>query len=185
MASDATPSGGSEPGTVLGTHEGVQFTLRDASVIDELEPLWLDLFDHHVSVGGGGIITIARDLSWPRRRVLYEHLFTEPGTFVVLAEQDGNPVGYALCHIKAGPDDTWDTGDLIGEVETLVLSPKVRGGGLGTALLDTTETELGRRGAHDVLIAVLAGNDDAMRFYQRRGMKPTVTFLMRLGSDGR
>ena len=34
-----------------------------------------------------------------------------------------------------------------------------------------------------VLIAVLAGNDQAQAFYERRGMRPTVTYLMRLGGD--
>ena len=46
---------------------------------------------------------------------------------MVLAERDDRPVGYALCHLRTGPDDTWDTGDVLGEVETLVLSAEVRG----------------------------------------------------------
>jgi ribosomal protein S18 acetylase RimI-like enzyme len=159
----------------------VTFTLRGADCLELLEPLWLHLFDHHRSVGDAGFPSIDRSESWPRRRRLYEQLFSEPGTFVVLAERDGTPIGYALCHLRVGPDDTWTTGDVIGEVETLVLSPAARGRGLGTALLDTAEEELARRGAHDVLIAVMAGNESVEEFYRRRGMKPTVTYLMRLG----
>lgn len=173
--------GASSDGTRLGQHGGVTFTLRGVDCLDLLEPLWLDLFDHHHSVGDAGFPTIDRSESWPRRRRLYEQLFAEPGTFVVLAEQGGEPVGYALCHLRIGPDDTWTTGDVIGEVETLVLSPTVRGAGLGTALLDAAEAELARRSADDVMIAVMAGNDRVEEFYRRRGMKPTVTFLMRLG----
>ncbi len=181
MTHDVAPTDGHPDGTLLGSHEDVQFTLRDASVLDVLEPLWLDLFDHHLDVGGAGVTTISRDLSWPRRRKLYESLFAHPGTFVVLAQRDERAVGYALCHIRTGADDTWDTGDLIGEVETLVLAPELRDQGHGVALLDTAEAELAHRGAHDVLIGVLAGNDRARRFYERRGMRPTVMFLMRLG----
>ena len=72
------------------------------------------------------------------------------------------------------------TGQWIGEVETLVVAPEARGDGAGTALLDCAEAELGRRGAHDIVIGVLAGNDRALEFYRRRGMRPTMTYLMRL-----
>jgi ribosomal protein S18 acetylase RimI-like enzyme len=104
----------------------------------------------------------------------------EQGTFVLLAERNGRPVGYALCHLNEGWDDTWDTGEWIGEVESLAVLPDVRGDGLGTALLDAAEQELGRRGAHDIVIAVMEGNDGAMDFYRRRGMSPSMTILMRL-----
>lgn len=170
-----TPDGG-----LLGARDGVTFTLRGVDCLDVLEPLWLHLFDHHESVGNAGIRQIDRARSWPRRRRLYEELFTEPGTFVVLAERDGRSVGYALCHLRTGPDDTWDTGDLLGEVETLVVSAEARGSGVGTALMDAAEAELGRRGADDIVTAVLEGNDRARDFYLRRGMKPTVTYLMKI-----
>jgi len=167
-------------GQLIGEHGDITFTVRGTDCLDQLEPLWLSLFDHHASTGNAGIASIPRDESWPRRRRLYESLFDEPGTFVVLAERDGSPIGYAFCHLRQGPDDTWDTGDLLGEVETLVLSAEARGGGAGNALMDAAEAELGRRGAHDVMTAVMEGNDRALDFYLRRGMRPTVTYLMRL-----
>jgi GNAT superfamily N-acetyltransferase len=142
--------------------------------------LWLHLFDHHESVGNAGIRQIERAGSWPHRRRLYEGLFAEPDTFVMLAECRDRSVGYAFCHVKRGADDTWDTGDLIGEVETLVLSADVRGDGVGTALMDAAEAELGRRGAATIVTAVLEGNHRARDFYLRRGMKPTVTYLMKI-----
>ena len=171
----ATPDG-----NVLGAHGDVAFTLRGADCIDLLEPLWLHLFDHHRSVGDAGIRVIPRDQSWPHRRRLYEELFAEPDTFVVLAQRGSEPVGYALCHIREGADDTWDTGDRIGEIETLVLAPGARGDGVGSALMDAAKAELGRRGAATTLTAVLEGNDRAMDFYLQRGMKPTVTYLMKI-----
>jgi ribosomal protein S18 acetylase RimI-like enzyme len=176
----ATPDG-----EQVGSHAGVTFVVRGSDCLDVLEPLWLHLFDFHLSTGNAGIRGIPRDQSWPRRRQLYEALFTEPNTFVVLAERDGVPVGYAFCHIRPNADDTWDTGDCLGEVETLVLSPEVRGGGVGSALMDAAEAELARRGARDVLTAVMAGNERTLQFYERRGMQPTVTYLMRLAPRDR
>jgi len=170
----------SPAGTVVGQSGDVSFTVRGAECLDLLEPLWLALFDHHHEVGDAGLPTIARELSWPRRRRLYEELFAEPGTFVILAEQGGRPVGYSLNHLRPKPDDSWDTSDVIGVVETLVLLPDVRGAGVGTALMDASEDELARRGAVTMLTAVLEGNDRTRDFYLRRGMMPTVTYLMRL-----
>lgn len=170
----------SPDGSALGTCGGVTFTVRGADCLDLLEPLWLALFDYHLEVGGAGLPAIERERSWPRRRRLYEELFEEPDTFVVLAERASEPVGYSLNHLRRAPDDSWDTSDVIGEVETLVLLPEVRGDGVGTALMDVSEDELARRGAVTMLTAVLEGNDRTREFYLRRGMTPTVTYLMRL-----
>jgi GNAT superfamily N-acetyltransferase len=90
-------------------------------------------------------------------------------------------VGYAFARVHIGPDDTWDAEDRIGEVESLAVLPVERGRGLGTLLLDCAEAVLDRSGAPDVMIGVLAGNDDAHRFYERRGMTPAIVKLLRVG----
>jgi GNAT superfamily N-acetyltransferase len=168
-------------GQQVGGHRDVTFTVRGRDCLDLLEPLWLALFDHHRDVGDAGLPTIERERSWPRRRALYEGLFQESDTFVVLAERSGEPVGYSMNHLRHAPDDSWDTSEVIGVVETLVLLPQARGDGVGTALMDTSEDELTRRGAVTMMTAVLEGNDRTREFYVRRGMTPTVTYLMRLG----
>jgi GNAT superfamily N-acetyltransferase len=71
--------------------------------------------------------------------------------------------------------------DRIGEVESLAVLPPERGRGLGTLLLDCAEAVLDRLGAQDVMIGVLAGNNDALRFYERRGMAPAIVKLLRIG----
>ena len=65
--------------------------------------------------------------SWAVRRALYESLFSEPGTLVLIAELGSSPVGYALVHIR-GPEETWSTGDHVAELETLAVLPKSRRG---------------------------------------------------------
>ncbi len=157
------------------------FAIRGADCIDLLEPLWLALFDHHHSIGAASLPEIDRSQSWPRRRRIYEDLFQSPDTFAVIVEAGGSPVGYALCHMQNYPDDTWQTTDQIGIIETLSLLPEARGRGAGTELMDVAEAELQRRGADTVITAVMEGNDQARDFYLRRGMTPTVTYLMRLG----
>jgi len=106
---------------------------------------------------------------------------TVGSTITVPARRESAVVGYAFAHVHIGPDDTWDTGDRIGGVESLAVLPLDRGRGLGTLLLDCAEAVLDRLGVQDVMIGVLAGNDDAQRFYERRGMTPAIVKLLRVG----
>jgi len=170
----------SEPGRA-----GVTLAIGGAEVIDELEPLWLSLFDWHAQLGAAQLPTIDRTLSWPRRRALYTDLLAKDGAFVVVARRGTRAIGYALAYVHDGADDTWPTSDRIGEVETLAVVPNERGNGLGTALLDAAEARLAQLGATTVAVAVVIGNADAQRFYERRGMRPTTIRLLRLGSRDR
>jgi ribosomal protein S18 acetylase RimI-like enzyme len=79
--------------------------------------------------------------------------------------------------------DTWQTGQRIGEVESLSVLPEYRGSGLGSVLLDRLEAHLRDRGARDLILGALPGNQDAIRLYQRRGYRPTWLYLSRF--DGR
>ena len=62
------------------------------------------------------------------------------------------------------------------------VAPHARGRGIGTRLLDFVDTELSRRGIVDLQMAVMVGNVDAERFYERRGLKPGEIVLYRFGS---
>jgi ribosomal protein S18 acetylase RimI-like enzyme len=167
--------------TVPSTVDGIEFTIDGPEVIDELEPLWLSLFDWHASIGHAALPLIERTQSWPRRKALYHEVLATPDAFVVVARRAGRAVGYALAYFHHGPDDTWPTSDRIGEVESLALLPDERGAGLGTELLDVAEAELAARGATTVAIAVMVGNEAAQRFYESRGMVPTTIRMLRLG----
>lgn len=163
---------------------GVELVFGGLDLLDELEPLWLALFDHHAEVRTQDVPIIERALSWPRRRALYERLLPTPDAFVLLARRDGRPVGYVLAHVHDdGPDDTWPTGPRIGEIESLAVLPGERGAGLGTLLLDVAEQRLEAAGVRDLRLIVLTGNDAAVRFYQRRGMSPVVVGMIKLGSS--
>jgi ribosomal protein S18 acetylase RimI-like enzyme len=167
--------------SVPSTVHDVEYTIEGPEVIDELEPLWLSLFDRHAEIGHAGLPLIDRTQSWPRRKALYQEVLAAPDAFVVVARRAGAAVGYALAHFHLGPDDTWPTSDRIGEIESLALLPDERGAGLGTELLDVAEDELAARGATTVAIAVMVGNEAAQRFYESRGMVPTTVRLLRLG----
>ena len=143
--------------------------------VDDLEPLWASLRAYHRQVADEMSGIPIRDVedSWPRRRTRYVEWLADPDAFVLIAEDDGVPVGYALVSLH-GADDTHVTGDRVGELQTLVVEPGYRGKGLGTRFLERVYEELRSLGVREMLIGVLAGNDDALRLYERHGFRPWV-----------
>jgi len=154
-----------------------------AERVDELEPLWLALHRHHREVAAQPVVGDDA-ASWARRRAWYLEMLAEGEDLVVIAERDGRPVGYAFLHLHHGPDDTWPVDGRWGEVVSLSVLPEERGGGVGTVLLDAVDRELAARGIRDLQVAVMAGNADALRLYERRGLTPAELVLFRFGRDG-
>jgi len=127
--------------------------------------------------------------TWRARRELYEELLAKSGTLLLLAIVDDGPIGYGLTHVMpvAGSwlEDTWRTGDRVGEIESLSVLPAYRGTGLGSELLERLEAHLHELGVNDMILGALAGNTDAIRLYQRRGYQPTWLYLSKLAGRER
>jgi ribosomal protein S18 acetylase RimI-like enzyme len=70
-------------------------------------------------------------------------------------------------------------GDRYAELYSLSVAPDERAQGVGTALFEAVERELASHGIADLTVAVMAGNTSAMRFYQRRGLRPGEILLYR------
>jgi GNAT superfamily N-acetyltransferase len=151
--------------------------------IDDLQPLWESLHEHHATVAPHleklGPVR-APDQSWAVRRELYEGWLAEPDAFVLLAEVNREPIGYALVHLR-GPEETWETGERIGVLETLTVLPDERGRGVGSALFERIYAELRGLGVTELEVAVISKNAAALRFYERHGLLPfTVSFMGRV-----
>jgi len=148
-----------------------------------VEPLWIAVHHRHAETMPELAPFVGDDESWAVRKVLYEELLVKPDTLLLLAFDGSAAIGYGLAHVMAVDDswipDTWQTGQRIGEIESLSVLPEYRGSGLGSVLLDRLEAHLRDRGARDLILGVLPGNDDAIRLYQRRGYRPTWLYLSR------
>ncbi|HTA13276.1 MAG TPA: GNAT family N-acetyltransferase [Solirubrobacteraceae bacterium] len=159
----------------------VEIRQIDVKELDLIEPLWNALREHHSSVTPELGAPRSRDESWRRRRAQYEAWLGNPGAFVLLAERGGEPVGYAMVHVREG-SPTWPLSERAGEIETLSVLPGERGGGTGTALLHAVRTELGARGVTELSLHAMSGNHDAIRFYERHGFD-RYALWMRTGGD--
>jgi RimJ/RimL family protein N-acetyltransferase len=142
-----------------------------AADLDALEPVWNALQEHHAEVTPSlGPDASKRDLpeAWRIRRAKYERWLADPDTFLVIAEANGEPLGYA-CVTVGPPYASWDSGERLAELETLSVLPEHRGSGLGAALLDAAWTHLAELGVADMQIVTTATNFGAKRFYESQG----------------
>lgn len=159
--------------------------LRRGSLGDlaSLEPLWVSVHRRHAEAMPELAPYVDDQQTWAVRSALYADLLAKPDTVLLLASSDGALVGYGLAHVMAAGQtwvaDTWQTGERIGEIESLAVLPAYRGRGIGTQLLGALERELDAIGVRDLVLGVLPGNAAAIRLYERHGYRPTWTYLSR------
>jgi len=136
--------------------------------IEELEPLWRALYEHHALVGRE--VAPVREFadSWRHRRVQYERWLSEGESVLLLAQREGRVVGYAM--VRPGPGAaTWDPGERVLEIETLSVLPEERGGGVGHALIEEAARVAREEGADFMDVGLVFTNEGAYRFYEREG----------------
>lgn len=157
--------------------------------LDELKPVWRGLYEHHLALTphlrerSRGV-----EHAWrARREAEREWLAQEPLTFVLAAEGEGGYLGYAFVRVSSATFATsWSASDPLAELSILAVLPRVRGRGIGSALLDAVEARLVELGVQDMTISVVTTNVDAMRLYERRGAVRFVTELVqRVGVGSR
>jgi ribosomal protein S18 acetylase RimI-like enzyme len=127
---------------------------------------------------------VSDEVSWERRVALYRMLFDRHAPRLLIANVDSAAVGYGLAYTMRAQDswlgDTWKTGDVVGEIESLAVRPDHRGKGIGSRLLKALHAHLLELGVRDIVLGVLPGNQDAIRLYERHGYAPTWLYLSRL-----
>jgi ribosomal protein S18 acetylase RimI-like enzyme len=155
-----------------------------AADIDRLEALWRELLDHHLAaaphLAALGTPRAPAD-SWRVRRAQYRQWLAVPRAAVLVAGEADRLLGYAMirCTDAAG---SWQWGDQVGTLETLVVSVSARGTGVGRELLDAARERLAEWGARVMTISVIAGNEGALRFYHREGASDYLhTLIMPVG----
>ena len=145
---------------------------NSAAELDAVEPLWNSLQEHHARITpelAPGTPPRPPADAWRLRRAKYERWLADPDTFFLVAEDDGEPLGYAFVTVGPGYAG-WATGERLAELETLAVLPKRRGEGVGGALLGAVWERLAELGVDDLAITTTTTNVDSHRFYERHGL---------------
>lgn len=149
----------------------------DASRLDEVGPLFEAMHAHHRAGGAQLLPFRPDDEAWARRRRHYESLLAAGRGHLLLAEEDGRVLGYAMVS-EIGGQTTLATGDRMAELETLSVAEGERGQGVGRALMDAAYAVMRELGVTEVMLYVLEGNEGAVRFYERLGLRPYLRVML-------
>jgi GNAT superfamily N-acetyltransferase len=101
----------------------------------------------------------------------------EPGSTVLVAEDDGELIGLALLWMRPPSAFAGAVPRKVIELDNLVVRSGLRGRGVGRQLIEATVDWSRGQGASHVGVAVHAFNRDARRFYERAGFAPSIDKL--------
>lgn len=96
----------------------------------------------------------------------------------IFAAMEGDTMlGYCFCQWESYQDSTVLTDRTELYIDDLCIDEQSRGLGVAKALYDHTLAYAKDRGCHFVTLNVWCGNDRAMRFYEKMGLKPRKIFM--------
>lgn len=96
----------------------------------------------------------------------------EPNIIVLVAERDGEVVGYAYAGVEGS--DYMSLRGPAGLLHDLVVDPAHRGQGVGRMLLDATLKALKAKRAPRVVLSTAERNEPAQRLFARAGFRRTM-----------
>ena len=106
-----------------------------------------------------------------------EQLLKDESRPIFGAIEDGKLLGYCFCIIEEVKDNSvlCDTKTLY--IDDLCVDEGCRGQGIATKLYDHVCNYAKSIGCRSGTLNVWCGNDNAMRFYESRGMKPRKIYM--------
>ena len=98
-------------------------------------------------------------------------LVTSSDSAVLLADDDGDAVGFATVVVRDTPPVPVFVPGRVGVVDTLGVAARARRRGVGRMLMAAAEAWLRERGARDLELTVYEVNADAIAFYESLGYR--------------
>lgn len=101
-----------------------------------------------------------------------ENILVDPDAPVFVYEMNGRVVGHAFCKIIKTPESPAKLPRKILFIDDLAVLEKYRGAGIGTALYEHAKKYAKESSCSSVTLHVWNGNETAIRFYEKLGLKP-------------
>ena len=106
-----------------------------------------------------------------------EQLLKDPSRPVFGAVDDGKLLGYCFCIIEEVRNNPVLCDTKTCYIDDLCVDENCRGQGIATKLYDHVCSYARSIGCGSITLNVWCGNDNAMKFYERRGMKPRKIYM--------
>jgi ribosomal protein S18 acetylase RimI-like enzyme len=142
----------------------IEFVEKGADSIDIIRPLWEGLNAHHL-VRSPNFKQHYEQMTFEARK---NDLLKKERLQIILAARDSNPIGYCVCTISGEGD---------GEIDSIYVEDAYRRSGVGEELMKRAIAWLDAGGAKKKIVAVAAGNEAAIPFYESFGFVPRMTVL--------
>jgi len=146
----------------------IKYVHGDGDMLDEIKVLWETLNRHHLSVSPyfkDYYLTLTFE---ERKHAILQRASGGEVRVDLALDASGEPVGYCVSSI-----DRW----LTGEIDSIFVTAKYRGQGIGRALMEKALAWLNCKGAKKKIVSVAVGNEQAYGFYSRFGFLPRRTLL--------
>ena len=98
----------------------------------------------------------------------YEAMLADEDAALFVAEEDGAPIGYAVCLAEAEAIE-YDPSQVY--VQDIIVTETARGRGAGRALMNAVRAFADERGIGRLDLQVLVGNEAARGFYEALGFE--------------
>ena len=99
-------------------------------------------------------------------------LLADPSRPILIAELEGGVAGYAFCILQITENDPVLCDRKVLYIDDLCVEEGLRGRGIATALYQRTLELAQELHCDAVTLNVWCGNDSAMHFYEKSGLKP-------------
>jgi diamine N-acetyltransferase len=152
-----------------------------AEMLDVVRSLWLSMFEWHRSLppeASSAIDPLPADEALERRFTRFRRELGDSKVTLFLVNEGEEPVAFALVRIRPEGEASFATGAGVVEVDAMSVAPSHRDRGLGSLLLRRVHEWAAERGIGYVSLSVMAGNEEAERFYRRFGMARSVVRML-------
>ena len=106
-----------------------------------------------------------------------EELLRDPTRPILAAVEEGQLLGYCFCILETTRNHPVLMDDKTLYIDDLCVDEACRGRHVGKALYDRACAYARELGCRSVTLNVWCGNDTAMAFYEKQGMKPRKIYM--------
>ena len=106
-----------------------------------------------------------------------QELLKDPRRPIFIAEEAGRVLGYCFCILEETRNDSVLVDNRTLYIDDLCVDENCRGQHVGKQLYDHACAYARQQKCQSITLNVWCGNDSAMAFYQKRGMKPRKIYM--------